>query len=182
VWQRWWDDRDRGFLMLGVAQDAQGAARVEPVVHERGIEFPVLLDPGSTMAAALRFQVVPTGVFVDDGTIAYRHAGDFDAGDPRVRAALGAFLAGAPVPAPADGERMRPEALGRFAEGAAAHARGDDAGALALWREALAGDPENFLIRSQIWALEHPERFWPAVDREWQEQQLAREGYDGPLP
>jgi hypothetical protein len=77
---------------------------------------------------------------------------------------------------------MRPAALQGFADGVAAHQRGDTAEALALWREALAADPENFLIRSQIWALEHPERFWPAVDREWQEQQLMREGYEGPLP
>jgi hypothetical protein len=182
VWQRWWEEHDRAFLMLGVAQDAQGAARVEPVVRERGIRFPVLPDPESTLAAALEFQVVPTGVFVDDGRIAYRHADDFDAGDPRVRAALDAFLRGEPTQAPVGEERMRPAALERFAAGAAAHARGDDAGALALWREALEIDPDNFLIRSQIWALEHPERFWPVVDREWQEQQLMREGYEGALP
>jgi hypothetical protein len=182
VWQRWWDEHDRGFLMLGVAEDAQGAARVEPVVRERRVEFPVLLDPTSSLSVALRFQVVPTGVLVDDGTIAYRHPDDFDAGDPRVRAALDAFLRGEPVPAQAREERMQPAALERFAEGVAAHAAGDEDRALALWREALALDPENFLIRSQIWALEHPERFWPTVDREWQEQQLLREGYDGPLP
>jgi hypothetical protein len=182
VWQRWWEEHGRGFLMLGVAQDAQGAARVEPVVRERGIEFPVLLDPASTLAAALEFQVVPTGIFADDGRIVLRHPDDFEAGDPRVRAALDAFLAGEPVSAPAREERMRPEALERFAAGVSAHAGGDEPGALALWREALEIDPGNFLIRSQIWALEHPERFWPAVDREWQEQQLIREGYEGELP
>jgi hypothetical protein len=182
VWQRWWNEHDRRFLMLGVAQDAQGAARVEPVVRERDIEFPILLDPASTLAASLRFGVVPTGIFVDDGAIAYRHPDDFEAGDPRVRAALDAFLRGEPVPEHVGEERMHPASLQRFADGVAAHARGDVAGALALWREALEIDPANFLIRSQIWALEHPERFWPTVDREWQEQQLLREGYEGPLP
>jgi hypothetical protein len=182
VWQRWWDEHDRAFLMLAVAQDAQGAARVEPVVRERGIDFPVLLDPASTLAAALEFAIVPTGVFVDDGRIAYRHPDDFDAGDPRVRAALAAFLRGEPIRAPEHGQRMRPAALERFVEGVAAHEGGDVAGALRLWREALEIDPDNFLVRSQIWALEHPERFWPVVDREWQEQQLIREGYDGALP
>ena len=182
MWQRWWDERDRAFLMLGVAQDAQGAARVGPVVRERGVEFPVLVDRASTLAAALRFHVVPTGIFADDGRIVLRHPDDFEAGDPRVRAALDAFLAGEPVPAPAGEERMRPEALERFAAGVSAHARGDERGALGLWREALEIDPANFLIRSQIWALEHPERFWPTVDRDWQEQQLVREGYEGELP
>ncbi|MEA2267556.1 MAG: hypothetical protein QOC64_166 [Solirubrobacteraceae bacterium] len=182
MWQRWWHEHEREFLMIGVAQDAQGAARVEPVVRERDIEFPVLIDPASTLAAALELQIVPAGVFVQDGTIAYRHTDDFDAGDPRVRAALDAFLRGEPVRAPSGDERMDPAALERFADGVAAHQRGDEPAALALWREALQIDPDNFLIRSQIWALEHPERFWPAVDREWQEQQLMREGYEGPLP
>ena len=86
---------------------------------------------------------------MDDGAIAYRHTHDFDVGDPRVRAALDAFLAGEPVPALPHEERMDPAALELFA---------------------------------QIWALEHPDRFWPVVDREWQERQLLLEGYDGPLP
>ena len=77
---------------------------------------------------------------------------------------------------------MRPAALERFAAGAEAHARGDGDTALRLWHEALEIDPDNFLVRSQIWALEHPERFWPAVDRQWQEEQLVREGYEGGLP
>jgi tetratricopeptide (TPR) repeat protein len=54
--------------------------------------------------------------------------------------------------------------------------------ALAAWMEALDLDPDNFIIRSQIWAVEHPERFYPVVDREWQELQLLKEGYDKPLP
>jgi hypothetical protein len=29
-------------------------------------------------------------------------------------------------------------------------------GELKLWREALKVDPDNFIIRSQIWALVHP--------------------------
>jgi hypothetical protein len=41
---------------------------------------------------------------------------------------------------------------------------------------------DNFLIRSQIWAAEHLERFWPVVDREWQERQLIADGYGKPLP
>jgi hypothetical protein len=54
--------------------------------------------------------------------------------------------------------------------------------AILTWRRALAIDPENFVIRSQIWVVEHPERFDPVVDCDWQEQQLLAEGYDKPLP
>ena len=44
------------------------------------------------------------------------------------------------------------------------------------WREAAALEPTNWIIRKQIWAVEHPERFYDgAVDFDWQKEQIARE-------
>ena len=183
MWQRYWDDRGREFLMLAVAQDVEGGVRVRPVVRERGVEFPVLIDRTSALGKALGFGIVPTGFFVDaDGAIRYRHTNDFDVSDPRVRRNLEHFLAGEEVEQLDDEERMSPEALDLFAEGVALHLRERKEEAVALWRRALELDPDNFVIRSQIWVAVHPERFYPAVDREWQELQLAKEGYDKPLP
>jgi hypothetical protein len=183
VWQRTWDDRDRSFRMVAVAQDAQGEERVRPVVQERGVTFPVLIDRASVLGQELGFRIVPTGVFVDAaGTVRYRHTGDFDVADPRVRWNLERFLAGEPTEQPEERERMTPDALRLFARGVELYEDGRRADALRVWREALALDPDNFVIRSQIWVLEHPERFYPAVDREWQELQLLKEGYDKPLP
>jgi hypothetical protein len=169
--------------MLGVAQDVRGEETVRPVAMRNGVTFPVLLDRDSTFARLLGFRIVPTGFFVDaDGTLRYRHHDDFDIVDARVRQNLERFLAGEPV-APVDGEpSMPPGALELFAEGVAMFADGRRSDAVATWRWALEIDPDNFVIRSQIWAVEHPERFYPVVDRAWQEQQLRKEGYVGPLP
>jgi hypothetical protein len=183
VWQRTWEERGRAFRMAAVAQDVQGEERVRPVVEEREVSFPVLVDRASVIALALGFRIVPSGFFVDaEGVVRYRHTGDFDVADPRVRWNLERFLAGEPAEPPGEDGRMDAAALERFAEGASLYAGGRVKDALAVWREALALDPDNFVIRSQIWAVEHPEHFWPAVDREWQELQLLREGYDKPLP
>jgi hypothetical protein len=169
--------------MLAVAQDVRGEETVRPIVEERGVTFPVLLDRASVLAARLGFQVVPSGFFVEpDGTVTYRHVDDFDIGDPRVRRNLDAFLGGGGVEAPGPGNATDPRALELFADGAGAYAAGDEAAAVALWRTALEHDPDNFLIRSQIWAVEHPEHFYPVVDRDWQERRLLEEGYDKPLP
>lgn len=46
---------------------------------------------------------------------------------------------------------------------------------MAARREALAADPDNFVIRKKIWAVERPERFHPTIDCAWQKAQLARE-------
>jgi tetratricopeptide (TPR) repeat protein len=169
--------------MVGVAQDAAGAERVRQVVGERSIAFPVLVDRASFLGRELGFRIVPTGFFVDaDGVVRYRHANDFDVADPRVRWNLDRFLAGEELEPPTDAQRLEPAALELFARGVGLYDAGNIEAALAVWREALALDPDNFLVRSQIWVAEHPERFYPAVDREWQELQLVKEGYDKPLP
>ncbi len=169
--------------MLAVAQDVQGEERVRPVAEERGVTFPVLVDRASVLAKLLEFRIVPSGAFVDaDGIVRYRQVDDFDIRDPRVRWNLDRFLAGDEPAPPAQHRAMEPAALERFAHGVELYADGREDEALSLWREALVLDPDNFLIRSQIWAVEHPERFYPAVDRDWQALQLIAEGYDKPLP
>jgi hypothetical protein len=183
VWQRIWEERERRFRMVAVAQDAQGEERVRPVVEAAGVGYTVLVDRASVLGRELGFGIVPSGFFVDaGGAIRYRHVSDFDADDPRVRWNLARFLDGEPIEPVGDGERMSPAALDRFAAGVELYSRGRPEEAVAVWRDALALDPDNFVIRSQIWAVEHPEYFYPAVDRAWQERQLLAEGYDKPLP
>jgi hypothetical protein len=172
--------------MVGVAQDAQGAGRVRPIVLAAQTTFPVLIDRASTVAAFFGFQITPSGIFLDAAAnVTYVHGSavnQFDVDDPRVRLNLDVHLAGGAPQAIDDDVRASSQALEIFGEGAVFFAAGDTAKALDTWHRALAVDPDNFLIRSQIWAVENPERFWPAVDRKWQEAQLLREGYDQPLP
>jgi hypothetical protein len=169
--------------MLGVSEDARGEDAVRPVAKRSGVTFPVLLDRESLLGRRLGFRIVPAGFFVDRaGILRYRHNDDFDVADARVRQNLERFLAGEPVEPVNDAQRMVPGALELFAKGVAMFAEGRRHDALATWRRALRIDPQNFVIRSQIWAAEYPEHFYPVVDREWQEQQLLKEGYDGPLP
>jgi hypothetical protein len=183
VWQRTEEEYYGVFRVVAVAQDVQGETRVRPVVEERDVSIPVLVDRASDLARTLGFRIVPSGFFVDaEGTVRYRHVEDFDIADPRVRWNLERFLAGEPTEQPDEEGRMDPAALERFAEGVEHYGAARTDEALAVWRSALELDPDNFVIRSQIWAAEHPEHFWPGVDREWQEFQLLKEGYDKPLP
>jgi hypothetical protein len=59
--------------------------------------------------------------------------------------------------------------------GQALLALGQREAAVAEWRWALFYDPDNFTIRKQIWVLEHPEKFAPTIDFDWQQATLARE-------
>ncbi len=62
-----------------------------------------------------------------------------------------------------------------FGLGAALHRLGRTAAALDAWGRALRLEPDNFVIRKQIWRMKYPERFYPVIDYDWQQAQLAQE-------
>ena len=64
-----------------------------------------------------------------------------------------------------------------FGLGTALYQQGDTDRALIWWKTARQLDPPNFTVRKQIWMVEHPERFYPTIDLDWQKEQLRLEGY-----
>jgi cytochrome c-type biogenesis protein CcmH/NrfG len=52
---------------------------------------------------------------------------------------------------------------------------GEKAKALDALRIALRLKPTDYLIRKQIWVIEHPEKFYPEIDWGWQREQIQRE-------
>ena len=46
---------------------------------------------------------------------------------------------------------------------------------MAQWRAALHLDPDNLVIRKQVWAACSPEKFHPAIDWQWQKEQREQE-------
>ena len=62
-----------------------------------------------------------------------------------------------------------------FREGLELYRSGRIAEALTRWRQGLELNPDNYLIRKQIWAVENPERFYEGdVDYKWQREQTAK--------
>ena len=62
-----------------------------------------------------------------------------------------------------------------FGLGSSLYQLGQTTEALAAWRRALELEPDNFIIRKQIWRIEHPEKFYPTIDSAWQQVKLAQE-------
>lgn len=52
---------------------------------------------------------------------------------------------------------------------------GDRDRASILLKKAWAIEPKNWIIRKQIWAVEHPEQFYPAINTNWQREQIRKE-------
>jgi tetratricopeptide (TPR) repeat protein len=68
------------------------------------------------------------------------------------------------------------EASARFQLGLVLLEGGKKQEAIAEWRKALALDPQNWIIHKQIWAVEHPDKFYKGdVDYGWQKAQLEAE-------
>ena len=68
------------------------------------------------------------------------------------------------------------EATVRFQLGLVLLEGGKKQEAIAEWRKALALDPQNWIIHKQIWAVEHPDKFYKGnVDYGWQKAQLEGE-------
>ena len=68
------------------------------------------------------------------------------------------------------------EADARFQRAIVRLTEGDRAEAVTELKRAFRCDPENYIIRKQLWAIEHPEAFYAGdVDYAWQARQKARE-------
>ncbi len=186
---------------MSVAVEHSGPEAARAVVEAAGVTFPTIIDEHGVLSRHFGFKVVPNGVLLDEaGTIRWAKFGGFSVDNPEDVAVVERFLDGdEPGPSP---EEDRPYVLGPLEQelvatklqlGRVLLDSGRMEEAVAAWREALRLDPENFTIRKQIWAAEHPEKFFPRIDFAWQQEQLASErereinegicGSDGcPLP
>lgn len=152
-------------------------------MHRAGATFPIVIDVDNRLGALYGYRKIPNGILLDDAQIIrYRKDGGFsvdrsedvDAVERLIRgevAPSGGHLAIPYTLAPAEQEEVET----RFRLATALLRQGDAMAAVREWRQALHLDPENLLIRKQIWQVEHPERFQPTIDWAWQRLQLERE-------
>ena len=167
--------------MLSVAMDAQGATRARPYVDAAGATFVTAVDEENLVGHLYGFKAIPNGFLMnEDGLLVYGRLGSFDIRRAETAAVLDRWAAGSDVSelshragSPQGSEHSEAHAL---FQGGLAHLRnGDPSKAIILWRQALALDPDNYIIRKQIWAVESPERFYPGdVDHAWQREQTAK--------
>ncbi len=151
-------------------------------MQRAGATFPTVIDSANVLGDLFGYKVIPNGIFVDEtGIVRFAKSGGFSVtneADVSAITALIAARAGASTVGNAETAPMAPN--GGLRDAALQHGLnllrgGDHTAAVAAWRAALASDQDNFVIRKQIWAVEHPERFYPTIDFAWQKEQLARE-------
>jgi len=157
-----------------VAVDLQGPEKAKPYVDAASPEFNVVIDKRNVLGTLFGYRAIPNGVFLDEnGTLRYRKFSGFDIRKPEMAAEVFSFAAGAGSFELAPSE---PVTYGdSFARGLALYEAGDVEGAAAVWRAGIAVEPDHWNMRKQLWAIEHPERFYDgAVDHGWQKEQVER--------
>lgn len=181
-WQHWYAaHRGADFELVSVAVDVGGADAVRLWTDRAGARFPTVIDADNRLGALLGYQAIPNGVLLDpQGVIRYAKFGGFEINRPDDVQAVEAAMRGVDGAAgsgkraalsAADQERV----AGLLHAGTAKLEAGEREAGLAAWREALRLDPDNFIIRKQLWRADHPERFGETIDFAWQQRQLAEE-------
>jgi cytochrome c biogenesis protein CcmG/thiol:disulfide interchange protein DsbE len=81
--------KTRGFEVVGVSVDENGAEAVKPFLKEQKIGYAVVLDPNGTIANLLQTTVLPTSVLIDrNGKILWRRIGALTGPDTALDTAI----------------------------------------------------------------------------------------------
>ncbi len=160
--------------------DAQGPDKPRPYVDSAGAEFATAVDEENLLGRLYGFKAIPNGFLIDEkGIVRYKRLGGFDIRQAETVQAVDRWLAEPSAALPEAGD----EALGSEHERANAHfvagmtlyRGGKVEQAMAEWRKGVEIEPDNFIIRKQVWAVENPDKFYSGdVDYDWQKEQMDR--------
>jgi hypothetical protein len=156
--------------------DSQGGAKARPFAEPMLETFPTVVDADNVLGQTFGFKAIPNGILVGaDGKIDGIVASRFEVRTPETRELVSRWLATDEVPLPDEAAERQwsDEALTLFRQAGGAVRRGDREEAVRLLKQAFPLEPDNYIIRKQLWAIEHPEKFYgDEIDYDWQKQQL----------
>ncbi|MFT5366976.1 MAG: tetratricopeptide (TPR) repeat protein [Candidatus Latescibacterota bacterium] len=169
-----------------IAQDVQGAEVAKPWVEKAKATYRALLDQHNLIGRAYNLKFVPVGILLDEEGKLARAVGSVNIDNDDFRKELTGWVSTGAIPkAWIDADTQeKPHALtadeqeadARFQLAIVLLENGKKEGAISELQKAFQLDPQNWLIRKQLWAIETPEAFYSGnVDYGWQKAQMARE-------
>ena len=171
--------------MVSIALDAQGASVVRPWHDAADADFVTLVDSENSFGTRYNLKAIPYGVMIDEAGRLVKPPFNVNVKHQKMLAMLekwlsdpdyNAMLLREMKPSDAPVVKTNAEAAARFQLGLVLLENGKKEEAMAEWRKALALDPQNWIIHKQIWAVEHPDKFYKDdVDYGWQKTQLESE-------
>ncbi|MGA1196256.1 MAG: hypothetical protein ACO36I_07120 [Candidatus Latescibacterota bacterium] len=172
--------------MVVIAQDAQGAEVAKPWVEKAKGTYTALLDQNNFIGKAYNLKYVPVGILLDESGQLVRAVGSVNIDNEDFRSELIEWVTTEAIPKAwiESDKQNKPRALtaneqeadARFQLAIVLLANGKKDESVSELKKAFKLDPENWLIRKQLWAIETPEAFYEGnVDYGWQKAQVERE-------
>ncbi len=154
-----------------IAFDVQGPEHPMRYLRAAGYTFTALIDATCELSRLWGAKEIPFAVLVDAGGIVRELLDCWDGAFLAEAAKIVSKKAPKSVPdRPVDRAATKFEILLQGCTNLLSRARKEEANM--CLQQALELDPENRLVRKQMWAIAHPERFYAgAIDRDWQKVQ-----------
>ncbi len=169
-----------------IAQDVQGAEVAKPWIEKAGGTYRALLDQHNAIGKAYNLKYVPVGIILDEEGRLAKAVGNVNIDDDDFAGQLTEWVERGDIPQAwiyADRQDTlrelsadEAEADARFQLARVLLQKDERAEAVVELKRAVQLDPQNWLIRKQLWAVETPEAFYEGnVDYAWQKAQMERE-------
>ena len=168
--------------MLSVAVDAQGPTKPRCYAEKAETSFPTVVDRENLLSETFGFKAVPNCLLIDEeGIFRYRMYGGFDIRKTKFRRLVDTWVSRGVIDdsGPNTDAQLagldHSRAMDHFHKGMDLYNRGRVREALLQWRRSVVLEQDNYVIRKQIWAIEHPEKFYKGdVDYDWQRGQIEK--------
>ncbi len=158
---------------------------VRPWHDAADADFVTLVDSQNILGTRYNLKAIPYGIMIDEAGRLVKLPFNVNVENQKTLAMLEKWLSDPDYnaellhdmkPASETVVKTNAEAAARFQLGLVLLESGKKDEAMTEWRKALALDPQNWIIHKQIWAVEHPDKFYEdGVDYGWQKAQLEAE-------
>jgi hypothetical protein len=167
-----------GSDILSIAIDLQGPEFPRPFHDKARAQFTTVVDAGTVVTRTFGVRAIPNGALIDEnGILRYSLYGGFDIRNPATKKLVSGFLLNGEVTLTDETEvkgAVDVASLDHFERGLELYGSGDFEGAAVIWRQGMELEPDHWNMRKQLWAIEHPDRFYDGkVDYDWQMVQVT---------
>ncbi len=167
-----------GSDILSIAIDLQGPEFPRPFHDKARAQFTTVVDAGTVVTRTFGVRAIPNGALIDEnGILRYSLYGGFDIRNPATKKLVSGFLLNGEVTLTDETEvkgAVDVASLDHFERGLELYGSGDFEGAAVIWRQGMELEPDHWNMRKQLWAIEHPDRFYDGkVDYDWQRVQVT---------
>jgi|TARA_B100001964_G_scaffold127794_1_gene141357 tetratricopeptide (TPR) repeat protein len=179
VWQDVSEDSSTDVKVITVAMDVQGIEKPKFYLEKAHATLTTVVDQSNQLGKLYGFKAVPNVYLIGlDGKVDYIELGTFNIRESIKKSLVNDWASGKGLQNSQTEEfeqDIHEKANELFVSGQKLYNSNKTGEAINLWRKAIEIDPNNYIIRKQIWAIENPDRFYKdKVDYTWQDAQLEK--------